>query len=164
MENQNTVARDDQQEWQASLFDCSPCSSCMLATCLPCMLYGRTASRKRDPTLQSEDMCNTDCALFTAVQCFTGCGWLFSFFKRTEIRQQYGIKGSAWGDCCATYWCHCCSLIQQDNEVRLRQAAAAANAADGPITKAYESQQQGMYMPPSLPVNEAPEKQNPTVL
>ena len=40
--------------------------------------------------------------------------------KRTEIRDKFGIKGSRTSDCCASYWCPCCSLVQQDNEVKTR--------------------------------------------
>lgn len=40
--------------------------------------------------------------------------------KRKEIRDRFGIKGSRASDCCASYWCPCCSLIQHDNEVKTR--------------------------------------------
>lgn len=40
--------------------------------------------------------------------------------RRTEIRDKFGIKGSRISDCCASYWCPCCSLVQQDNEVKAR--------------------------------------------
>ena len=49
--------------------------------------------------------------------------------KRGEIRERYQIEGSTCGDCCAYFWCHCCILIQQDNEVKRRQASGAAAGA-----------------------------------
>lgn len=60
--------------------------------------------------------------------------------KRGEIREQYGIKGSGFNDCCISYWCGCCALIQQDNEVKARTAR-------GPITQGYQQQKEGMHMP-----------------
>lgn len=61
--------------------------------------------------------------------------------RRGEIRERFGIKGSGCGDYCTTYWCLCCALIQQDNEVQSRQA-------QGPITQGYQSNKQGMTMAP----------------
>ncbi|KAI1470926.1 PLAC8-domain-containing protein [Daldinia caldariorum] len=127
-------------EWQASLCDCSPCSSCLLAWCLPCLLLGQTSERIRDPSMQTADMMNSDCMIHGAISCFTGCGWIYAMLKRTEIRERYNIEGSGCGDCCVSFWCPCCALIQQDNEVKLRQSKAQ------PIAQAYQSPQ-GMHMP-----------------
>lgn len=71
--------------------------------------------------------------------------------KRREIREKYGIEGSGTGDCCSSYWCLCCALIQQDNEVKLR------SAGQGPITQGYQSQKEGMHMP--APVYQQPGQQ-----
>lgn len=66
--------------------------------------------------------------------------------KRGEIRDQYNIEGSDCGDCCVSYWCMCCAMIQADKEVKLRTAAQA------PITQGYQSQKEGMHMPtPAYP-------------
>lgn len=61
--------------------------------------------------------------------------------KRTEIREKYGIKGDGTSDCCAAYWCACCTLIQHEKEVKVRTAA-------GPITQGYHAPKEGMHMPP----------------
>ncbi|KAI1482351.1 PLAC8-domain-containing protein [Daldinia eschscholtzii] len=127
-------------EWQASLCDCSPCSSCLLAWCLPCLLLGQTSERIRDPSLQTSDMMNSDCMIHGLINTFTGCGWIYAMLKRTEIRERYNIEGSGCGDCCTSYWCPCCALIQQDNEVKIRQSNAQ------PIAQAYQSPP-GMQMP-----------------
>jgi len=58
--------------------------------------------------------------------------------KRAEIRERFGIKGSGTDDCCVSYWCSCCALIQQDKEVAVRQAS-------GPITTGYV-QKESMHM------------------
>ena len=41
--------------------------------------------------------------------------------KRKQIREAYGIEGSGTGDCCTFFWCLCCTLVQQENEVKSRQ-------------------------------------------
>ncbi|KAI1650423.1 PLAC8-domain-containing protein [Daldinia loculata] len=127
-------------EWQASLCDCSPCSSCLLAWCLPCLLLGQTSERIRDPSMQTADMMNSDCMIHGLITCFTGCGWIYGMLKRTEIRERYNIKGSGCDDCCVSFWCSCCALIQQDNEVKIRQQNAQ------PIAQGYQPQP-GMQMP-----------------
>ncbi|KAF4855312.1 Protein PLANT CADMIUM RESISTANCE 2 [Colletotrichum siamense] len=134
------------QEWQASLCSCSPIDSCCLAYWLPCILLGKTSERIRDPTMQTYEAINTDCLLYGAIQCFTGCGWIYALMKRGEIRERFGIKGSGASDCCVSYWCCCCALIQQDNEVKARLST-------GPIVQGYQPQKEGMHMPPPQPHN-----------
>ncbi|KAF5643946.1 plac8 family [Fusarium tjaetaba] len=130
------------QEWQNNLCNCSPCDSCLLGTFCPCILLGKTADRMRDPTMQTADTCNSDALIFCAINCVTGCGWIYSMMKRGEIRERFGIKGSGMNDCCVSYWCLCCALIQQDNEVKSR-------LSQGPITQGYQAQKEGMHMPAS---------------
>lgn len=76
----------------------------------------------------------------------------YAMMKRGEIRERYGIKGSGMGDCCASYWCGCCALIQQDKEVKARVAA-------GPITQGYQGQKEGMHMPPAQQQQQMPPQQ-----
>ncbi|KAI2465880.1 PLAC8-domain-containing protein [Annulohypoxylon bovei var. microspora] len=127
-------------EWQAGLCNCSPCTSCLLATCLPCILLGQTSERIRDPSMQSADMMNSDCMIHGLINCFTGCGWIYALMKRGEIRERYQIQGSGFNDCCVSFWCSCCALIQQDNEVKMRQRNSQ------PIAQGYQSQPT-MHMP-----------------
>ena len=54
--------------------------------------------------------------------------------KRGDIRERYGIEGNGFDDCCVSFWCCCCALVQQDNEVRIRQRNAQ------PIDQDYYSQ------------------------
>ncbi|RYP39203.1 hypothetical protein DL767_002311 [Monosporascus sp. MG133] len=136
-------------EWQASLCDCSPCSSCLLGWCLPCILVGQTAERIRDPSMQNADLLNSDCLIHGGLTCFTGCGWIYAMLKRGEIRERYNIKGSGCNDCCVSYWCACCAVIQQDNEVIIRQRNAGA------VQQGYQSQP-GMQMPAPAPAYSPP--------
>lgn len=61
--------------------------------------------------------------------------------KRSEIRERYGIKGDGTGDCCAAYWCACCTLIQHDKEVIARTSPAA------PVAQGYQPNKEGMVVP-----------------
>ncbi|GKT64989.1 PLAC8 family protein [Colletotrichum tofieldiae] len=112
----------------------------MVGTCLPCLLLGKTSERLRDPTMQTYEAINTDCMLMCGISFFTGCGWVYGMMKRGEIRERFGIKGSGASDCCVSYWCSCCALIQQDKEVQARMST-------GPIVQGYQPQKEGMHMP-----------------
>ena len=63
--------------------------------------------------------------------------------QREEIRNRYAIKGSSCGDCCATYWCIACTMMQQDNEVKRREAARMATNTN---TQGYQAPT-GMMVP-----------------
>ncbi|OLN92816.1 Cell number regulator 11 [Colletotrichum chlorophyti] len=128
------------QEWQNDLCNCGPCDTCIVGTCLPCLLLGKTSERMRDPTMQTYEAINTDCLLMCGISWFTGCGWIYAMMKRGEIRERFGIKGSGTSDCCVSYWCGCCALIQQDKEVQARLST-------GPVIQGYQPQKEGMHMP-----------------
>ncbi|KAI1099377.1 PLAC8-domain-containing protein [Jackrogersella minutella] len=117
--------------WQAGICDCAP-------------LIGQTSERIRDPSMQSADMMNSDCMIYGLITCFTGCGWIYALMKRAEIRERYKIEGSGTSDCCVSYWCPCCALIQQDNEVKGRQRNVQ------PVAQGYQSQP-AMQMPMPSP-------------
>ncbi|KAI3332077.1 PLAC8 family-domain-containing protein [Xylariaceae sp. AK1471] len=134
----------EKSRWQTDICSCGPCSSCLLAWCLPCILLGQTSERIRDPSMQNTDLLNSDCLIHGAINCFTGCGWIYAMLKRGEIREKYNIEGSGCGDCCVSFWCSCCALIQQDNEVKIREKNAQ------PVTQGYQSQA-SMHMPVPQP-------------
>ncbi|KKA27404.1 hypothetical protein TD95_000477 [Thielaviopsis punctulata] len=131
--------------WSSSLWDCfSPFGDCFMATCCPCVLLGKTSTRMRDPSMQSYSTVNTDCMLSCGINCLTGCGWIYAMLKRTELRERHNIEGSVLGDCCATFWCSCCVLVQSEKEAKYRTQPSVPNA-DGyqPMPK------DGMVMPGS---------------
>ncbi|KAM7210550.1 PLAC8 family domain containing protein [Rhypophila decipiens] len=130
-------------KWQTNFCICSPLVDCLFAYCAPCYLYGQTQDRMRDPSMQTANMNNDDCSSFACLHCVTGCGFIMVMKQREEIRNRYSIKGSSCGDCCATYWCIACTMMQQDNEVKRREAARMANNT---VTQGYQAPQ-GMMMP-----------------
>ncbi|PYH66920.1 PLAC8 family protein [Aspergillus vadensis CBS 113365] len=106
--------------WNYSLFDCcSPGTLCLTSCCLPCLAFGKTQSRLRDPTLQSYESINGDCVIWS----FLGLGlsqWIYQTIRRGELRNKYGIEGSCCGDCCVSMCCGCCALIQEEKEAEIR--------------------------------------------
>ena len=137
-----------EQEWNTPLCTCSPFGGCLLATCLPCILVGKTSERLVDPSLSKYDVFNPECLIMGGIT-YIGLGFVYAMIKRMEIRERFGIKGSGAGDFCAAYWCACCVVLQNDNEVRSR----VGEPGQGPIVQPYQ-QNPGMAMPsPPAPKN-----------
>ncbi|PYH42337.1 PLAC8 family protein [Aspergillus saccharolyticus JOP 1030-1] len=111
-----------EQEWQNGFWECcSPCKTCCLATWCPCCLFGRTASRLKDPQLKEHGSMNGDCFLF----CLLGhCGLSFIplTMKRGTIRERFHLEGSGCGDCVKAACCPCCTLMQNEKEAESRAA------------------------------------------
>ncbi|PYH81059.1 PLAC8-domain-containing protein [Aspergillus uvarum CBS 121591] len=108
------------KEWNYSLFDCcSPASLCLTSCCLPCLAFGKTQARVQDPKLEGYSSVNGDCMIFTFLS-FGYAQWIYQCIKRGEMRQKYGIEGSCCGDCCVTFCCSCCALVQEEKEAELR--------------------------------------------
>ncbi|KAG5919246.1 hypothetical protein E4U42_006571 [Claviceps africana] len=140
------------EKWQVGLFDCfGDAGASLMGCCLPCVLHGRTMDRMEDPSLESHKAFNGECAIWCGIQCLTGFAWVFTMIRRGDIRQRYGIEGSACSDCCTSFCCLCCALVQQDREVALRAGHHA------PVTEAYRGEK-GMQMPPGPPAP-APQQQ-----
>ena len=92
-----------------SCFD--DCGTCCLGWWCPCILFGQTRARLRNPALTKEQLpcCSGPCCAFAAVlmlcapfQCMFGC------MQRDEIRSRYGIEGNGCLDCLAHTFCDCC--------------------------------------------------------
>ncbi|KAL4810612.1 PLAC8 family-domain-containing protein [Aspergillus unguis] len=123
-------------DYNYSLCDCcSPGSLCLTGCCLPCLTFGKTQARMNDPQLRSFSYLNFDCALYTFLG-MMGSHWIIQTIRRSEMRNKLGIKGSCCGDCCATFWCGCCAIIQDEKEAELRTR---------PELGGYQPTQQMMY-------------------
>ncbi|KAK1140290.1 hypothetical protein N8T08_010493 [Aspergillus melleus] len=108
------------RQWNYSLFECcSPGLLCFTSFCLPCLTYGKTQSRIRDPSLQTYSSINSSCSIWTALSCFAS-QWILQTISRGEMRERFGIEGSCCGDCCVSLCCGCCALIQEEKEAELR--------------------------------------------
>ncbi|KAL4973977.1 PLAC8 family-domain-containing protein [Aspergillus desertorum] len=129
--------------WSHGLCDCSSIGTCLLGIVCPCILYGRTQhrlsmrSRKEDPTnMLGYETCNGSC---TAMAFLCGCQWLFATIQHTRTRKAYAIQGSIASDCVRATCCTCCTLIQDEKEIRKREEerANASRAAGAALVSPY---------------------------
>jgi Cys-rich protein (TIGR01571 family) len=140
--------------WSHSLCDCSSIGTCLLGVVCPCILYGRTQhrlsrrSRKEDPTnMLGYETCNGSC---TAMALLCGCQWLLATIQHTRTRKAYAIPGSIASDCVRATCCTCCTLIQDEKEIRKREEerANASRAAGAALVSPYLAPGPMSYGPP----------------
>ncbi|KAL2817728.1 PLAC8 family-domain-containing protein [Aspergillus cavernicola] len=140
--------------WSHGLCDCTSIGTCCLGFVCPCILYGRTQhrlsmrSRKEDPTnMLGYETCNGSC---TAMALLCGCQWLMATIQHTRTRKAYAIPGSIASDCVRATCCTCCTLIQDEKEIRTREEerAKAARAAGATLVSPYLTPVPMSYGPP----------------
>ncbi|KAL3484074.1 PLAC8 family-domain-containing protein [Aspergillus germanicus] len=141
--------------WTHGLCDCSSSiGTCCLGLVCPCILYGKTShrlsmrSRKEDPTnMLGYETCNGSC---TAMALLCGCQWLLATIQHTRIRRAYAIQGSIASDCVRATCCTCCTLIQDEKEIRKREEerAKAARASGAALVSPYLTPVPMSYGPP----------------
>ncbi|KAN0070285.1 PLAC8 family domain containing protein [Elaphomyces granulatus] len=118
--------------WSTGFFDCfSPFETCMAGWCCPCFLYGKASARLSDPSLRGYSPVNIDCILWACIP------WVVQTMKRVEIRERYGIEGSAVTDCVGAFCCGCCSLVQMSKEVKMRTSGSAEGTYQTPQGMKY---------------------------
>ncbi|KAI9368313.1 PLAC8 family-domain-containing protein [Aspergillus egyptiacus] len=141
--------------WSYGLCDCSSIGTCCLGLLCPCILYGRTQhrlsqrSRKADPTnMLGYETCNASC---TAMALLCGCQWLLATIQHTRTRKAYAIQGNIASDCVRATCCTCCTLIQDEKEIRKREEerAKAARAAGASLVSPYLTPVPMSYGPPT---------------
>ncbi|KAI0015693.1 PLAC8 family-domain-containing protein [Xylariomycetidae sp. FL0641] len=109
------------------------------------------------------DMLNMDCLIHGMMYCICDLGWVYGsplspylpaewyvtdtfhswiMLKRKDVRSRFQIEGSEIEDCCVSFWCQCCAIIQHDHEVRRRL----------PDAMAVVNQQPQMVQPMTFPV------------
>ncbi|KAL3008586.1 hypothetical protein AAZX31_07G039800, partial [Glycine max] len=82
----------------------------------PCVTFGRVA----EIVDKGSTSCGASGALYTLICCVVGCGWLYSCFYRSKMRQQYGLKGNGCTDCLLHCCCESCTLSQEYRELKQR--------------------------------------------
>ncbi|KAF6758294.1 PLAC8-domain-containing protein [Ephemerocybe angulata] len=114
------------RSWSNGLCGCCEApGTCLLACCLPCMVYGDVKTRKdhlenHGTALPNQSYCSGDCALHGLATVF-GLGCIFQMIQRTSIRKRYNISGNGCDDCCIACWCTSCELTQESMEVELEE-------------------------------------------
>jgi Cys-rich protein (TIGR01571 family) len=142
-------------KWINSAWDCcSPAGDCFMACCCPCIIHTHTAQRLDPMKGNNEakhDTCNGDCFVYcVAASC--GFGWVMSMMRRTEVRNKFGIEGSACGDCCMSFCCVCCVEMQNAKECKSRLPGGTDNGVN---TQGY-APQTGMQVPGQQPMGYSP--------
>ncbi|KAK2439508.1 Protein CADMIUM RESISTANCE 2 [Trifolium repens] len=104
-------------EWSTGLCDCcsNPGKSCITFWC-PCITFGQVA----EIIDKGSTSCGASGALYTLICCVIGCGWAYSCFYRSKMRQQYGLKGNDCTDCLIHCCCETCALCQEYRELENR--------------------------------------------
>ncbi|KAF1990006.1 PLAC8-domain-containing protein [Aulographum hederae CBS 113979] len=144
-----SASSGSKQSWKHSLCECNAdVGTCMLGVFAPCVLYGKTAYRleqkgqKKDPSdLLGWQKVNGSCGFMSAA-CGLWC--LFPLFTRTRIRHTYKLAGSLGGDIIQGCLCCCCTLVQNEREIRdreedMRRWAGPAQGYQSPEMMTYSS-------------------------
>ncbi|PYH83654.1 PLAC8-domain-containing protein [Aspergillus uvarum CBS 121591] len=126
------------QEWTNGFWDCcSPCKICCLAFWCPCCLFGRTASRLKDPALKEHGSMNGDCCLYCLVG-YCGLGFIPLMLKRGKLREKFQLEGSGCGDCFKSFCCPCCTLVQNEKEAESRAGLLEKGGYQAPAGMEYK--------------------------
>lgn len=125
--------------WTSGLFDCfDPIGTCCLAAWCPCVQYGKTRARSKNPSDMDPSGCNGDCAAWCALQCISA-GPLLQCMNRGQLRNKHNIDGNACTDCLISYCCNWCALVQEDKEVKVKEQGG------NPAATGYQKQDGMMY-------------------
>mmetsp|Transcript_4493 Transcript_4493/g.8663 ORF Transcript_4493/g.8663 Transcript_4493/m.8663 type:complete len:126 (-) Transcript_4493:177-554(-) len=103
------------KNWQASLFGCfDNAVMCLFAWCVPC---GGVCMQALDAKLSNTK--DTNAAVMACV-----CAWCLSCigagYNRSKLREIYGISGNFFIDCILHWFCGCCAVTQEWQEVMFR--------------------------------------------
>ncbi|GAA5884314.1 hypothetical protein JCM6882_002223 [Rhodosporidiobolus microsporus] len=115
------------KEWSTGLCACKDdVGGFCLACWCPCITYGqykqRLDSLKEGRALaKGQAECGTPGWLWCAVNCFSGCGFIFDFLAREEIRKRYNIKEGSAGAFFKTCCCVPCAQRQHHRELLVEE-------------------------------------------
>ncbi|CAK42026.1 uncharacterized protein NCU10291 [Aspergillus awamori] len=140
--------------WRTSMCGCYDVGSCCLGLLCPCILFGKTQyrlsmkSRSEDPTnMLGYETCNSSC---TAMALACGCQCFLATFQRRRTRKAYKIEGDIVSDCVRATCCTCCTLIQNEVEIKKREEERGryASATGAALVSPYLPPTQMSYGPP----------------
>lgn len=94
--------------WRHGIFGCfDNCNLCLLGYFCPCYVIGKNA-----------EAFGESCGIYGCCSIIVLFRLILQTVLRGKIRERAGINGSILQDCCYVYWCTCCALIQETNELR----------------------------------------------
>lgn len=114
-------------QWQNDFWTFfEPMETCLFAWCLPCVLFGKTSARLKDPSLTNFNYLNGMCCAFYCCHC------IVTPLERGKLREKYGIEGSMIMDVAASWICPWCTLVQMEKEATQRgQTAGGYQRTEG---------------------------------
>lgn len=137
--------------WKHGLCDCGDLGTCCTGLFCPCILYGKTQYRltqksdRKDPTnMLGYETLNGSCTVF-AILC--GCNGILAAIQHTRVRKSYGIPGSVGSDCVRGLCCSCCTLAQDEKEVKYREGHRSGLVRTA-MTNQYATPGGMSYAPP----------------
>ncbi|KAJ6491132.1 PLAC8-domain-containing protein [Mycena sanguinolenta] len=115
------------REWSHGLCGCfEDFGTCCYACWCPCIVHGKNTQRLGH--LNSNGRPDGDGGSCCSGSCFgycllASCGlqWILQCSARGDTRQRYGIDGGGCGDCCTTFCCSLCDLVQVSREIELEE-------------------------------------------
>ena len=117
--------------WKHALCSCADTSTCLTGLFCPCIVYGKTQHRLglrsngKDPTnMLGYSWINGSCVAF-AVLC--GCNALLAAIQHTRVRKGYDMApeaGNVMQDCAQAVCYCCCTLAQDEKEMKWRETGA----------------------------------------
>jgi Cys-rich protein (TIGR01571 family) len=118
----------DGREWSHGLCGCmSACGTCLCATCFPCVIYGKNKHRydhlnfQGVPHPEHGGSCCSGSCIGHGLLTICGFGFVLQMMNRGNVRNRYNIKGGGCGDCCTSFWCAPCQLVQESREIELEE-------------------------------------------
>eukprot|EP01012_Entosiphon_sulcatum_P022997 TRINITY_DN2797_c0_g1_i2.p2 TRINITY_DN2797_c0_g1~~TRINITY_DN2797_c0_g1_i2.p2 ORF type:complete len:114 (+),score=18.86 TRINITY_DN2797_c0_g1_i2:49-390(+) len=96
--------------WDTGLLECgADVKICLVSWCCGCcqVAHQRAALESRE------------CSFGDSILVFL-CPLCCQVKTRGEVREKYGIEGSALSDCCASYYCMPCAIAQQHRQLQMR--------------------------------------------
>ncbi|KAF8157214.1 PLAC8 family-domain-containing protein [Crassisporium funariophilum] len=123
----------DGRDWSHGLCGCCGAfGTCLVATCFPCVVYGKNKHRyehlttKGAPHPEHGGSCCSGSCMTHGVFAICGLGFLFQMSNRKHVRQRYNIKGGGCGDCLTSFFCAPCQLTQDSREIELEEQSFGA--------------------------------------
>jgi len=147
--------------WSSQIFDCfNPLELCFTSCVCPCIVFGKTNARLKDPTLYRYDTVNSDCLLYSLLSC-CGLNTVYQWIVRRNIRAKYNLRGDDAEDLLWSCCCPVCALVQQEKEVSSHDqyGAQSTYAMQQPVMQQPVMQQPVMQQP----VMQQPVMQQPTM-
>ncbi|KAJ7847014.1 PLAC8 family-domain-containing protein [Mycena olivaceomarginata] len=104
--------------------------TCCYACWCPWIVHGKNKQRLSHladtgfPDPDGGACCSGSCWGHCLLTSLIGGGWILQCLNRGDTRGRYGIQGGGCGDCCTSFCCHSCDLVQVSREIMLEEKSS----------------------------------------